>query len=493
MDIIQVKADQTICSYQGTKIGINVNYITDGIHLSHQPKNLKDGLAEMGVRYLRYPGGEKSDGYLWSTPPFEKPRPTLSRTGLPEMRKEFIPYTEDDYKTLKPIVMDFDQFIQVCRALNCEPYVVVCYDSMFIPPLPGGAIPTCEQLYETACAWVRYANVEKGYGVKYWEIGNESYVLAHHNSAKVDDYTRDIIYFSQGMKAIDPSIKILANGPTGLDDNETPWARMDAETKKPWWATLLPAAAKHIDGIAFHDYPCFAWESYDYYATHDVEMADPVVDHLCALINQYCEPEDAARIRLSLTETHSADWSSGKPGITRPGWSIEGTWGHALVLFDMLAKYTRRPEVDAMLVWNTRWVNATRERVAAHGGKYEFWDSLDYENNLLAPGLVMKLWNDNLLDRMVQIDRAAGLETFATASVSGDRLNLFIINKGYDPREIRVDLAGYDGATAKCWHFYGKDALDNWPRLEQQTDMQILDDHLTCAARPVSITFLSIG
>ena len=146
MDIIQVKADQTICSYQGTKIGINVNYITDGIHLSHQPKNLKDGLAEMGVRYLRYPGGEKSDGYLWSTPPFEKPRPTLSRTGLPEMRKEFIPYTEDDYKTLKPIVMDFDQFIQVCRALNCEPYVVVCYDSMFIPPLPGGAIPTREQL-----------------------------------------------------------------------------------------------------------------------------------------------------------------------------------------------------------------------------------------------------------------------------------------------------------------------------------------------------------
>jgi hypothetical protein len=26
---------------------------------------------------------------------------------------------------------------------------------------------------ETAVAWVRYSNKVKGYGVKYWEIGNE--------------------------------------------------------------------------------------------------------------------------------------------------------------------------------------------------------------------------------------------------------------------------------------------------------------------------------
>lgn len=492
MKPLQVDIKTTVSSYSGSKIGINVNYITDGVHLDHKPKNLNDGLSQMGVRFLRYPGGEKSDGYLWSTPPFEKPRPTLARTGLPEMRREFLPYTEDDYKTLKPLVMDFDQFMKVCRELGCEPYVVVCYDSMFIPPLPGGEIPTREQLLETACAWVRYANIEKGYGVKYWEIGNESYVIAHHNSAKVDDYTRDIVAFSQGMKAVDPSIKILANGPTGLDDNETPWARMDADTKKPWWATLLPVAARHIDGIAFHDYPCFAWESYDYYATHEVKMADPVVDHLRSLLDTYCEPEDAGRIRMALTETHSADWSSGKPGITRPGWSIEGTWGHALVLFDMLGKYQRRPEVDAILVWNTRWVNATKERVAAHEGKYEFWDSLDADNNLLPPGMVMKLWNDNLLDRMVAIDQVSGLETFATASESGDKLNIFIINKGYVQREVELAIPGFAGKKARHWQFYGKDALDNWPRLEQMPDLPVGHDGLMLSTKPVSITLLCI-
>jgi alpha-L-arabinofuranosidase len=34
-----------------------------------------------------------------------------------------------------------------------------------------------------AAAWVQYANVTKGYGVKYWEIGNEVYGNGEYGSA----------------------------------------------------------------------------------------------------------------------------------------------------------------------------------------------------------------------------------------------------------------------------------------------------------------------
>lgn len=487
---IHVDTDTTLCDFKGTKIGINVNYITDGIHLIHQPRSIKDGLRELGVKFLRYPGGEKSDDYLWSTPPFEKPRPTLARTGLPEIRPQFMPYIDDNYSSLKPCVMDFDQFMELCRDLECEPYIVVCYDSMFIPALPGGAIPTREQLYETACAWVYYANIVKGYGIKYWEIGNESYVVAHHNGAKIVDYTRDIVDFAKGMKAIDPNIKILANGPTGLDANETPWGRMDEDKKKPWWATMLPVAAPWIDGIAFHDYPCFAWESYDYYATQDVKIGDNVVDHLRSIIQTYCSQEDASRISLALTETHSADWSTGKPNITRPGWNEDGTWGHALVLFDMLGSYMRRSEVDSILVWNTRWVNATPERVKSREGLYDFWDTLDIENNLLPPGQVIKLWNDNLLDRMIKIDSIPGVVTFATASKTSDTLRVFIINKGYDLKSIQVMLPDLGFKTAQHWCFSGKDALDTCPILKFLQDILVENNTVTLELVPVSITMI---
>lgn len=492
MDSIAVRRGERIRSYAGTNIGINVNFMTDGPYLAHQPTSLADAIRRLGVRYLRYPGGEKSDGVLWSTPPYDAPRPTLARTGEPEIRRDFRPYIEDDMRTFRPGVMDFDQFIALCRETGCEPYVVVCYDSMFIPPLPGGTIPTREALLETACAWVRYANIERGYGVKYWEIGNESYVIAHHNGAPVDAYAHDVALFAQGMKAVDPSIHILANGPTGLDANETTWGRMDADTQKPWWATVLPQCAPYIDGIAFHDYPCFAWAGYDYYATHDVALADPVVDHLRGLIEAYCAPEDAARLRMALTETHSADWSTGRPGITRPGWDVEATWGHAVVLFDMLASYLRRPEVDATLVWNTRWVSATPEALARTGGKYNFWDTLDVDNQPLPPGRLIELLNASLLDGMANVDSPPDLPAFAMVSDDGARANVFVINKGYAPREVRIDLGDADDPLARRWCFAGDGPQDNWARLSQEADVPLPGGVAALVLPPVSITLLSI-
>ena len=489
---ITVHLNERIRSFEGTSIGINVNFLTDGIHLHQQPTSLADAIKRLGVKFLRYPGGEKSDGVLWSTPPFEKPRPTLARTGQREARGRYTRYAEADYIRLKPIVMDFDEFIELCRETGCEPYVVVCYDSMFDPPLEGGTIPTREQLYETACAWVRYANIEKGYNVKNWEIGNESYVKAGRNGAKVDDYVRDLVYFSKGMKAIDPSIHIFANGPTGLDANETPWARMDDDTKKHWWATLLPIAAKHIDGIAFHDYPCFAWESYDYYTKHNVSFADEVVDHLKGLIQKYCEPEDAARIRFSLTETHSADWSSGKPGITRPGWSVDATWGHAVVLFDMMASYLRRPEVDAMLIWNTRWLSATLEDLARNDGKYNFWDTLDPCNQPLPPGQVIELLNTSLLDGMVHLDAPADMPAFAMVSNDKKQVNVFIVNKAYQEQDLQVFISGFDGSIVKCQQFHGDGPLDNWAKLLQAENLYVSSGTVKAKLPPVSITLLSI-
>ena len=42
---------------------------------------------------------------------------------------------------------------------------------------------------QEAADWVRYANVTKGYGVKYWEIGNELYGNGHYGAAwEADDH-----------------------------------------------------------------------------------------------------------------------------------------------------------------------------------------------------------------------------------------------------------------------------------------------------------------
>lgn len=51
--------------------------------------------------------------------------------------------------------------------------------------------------------WVRYANIEKKYGIVNWEMGNEEY-LAY---TSVDDYLRDARAHCAAMKAVDASVR----------------------------------------------------------------------------------------------------------------------------------------------------------------------------------------------------------------------------------------------------------------------------------------------
>lgn len=68
----------------------------------------------MGGGYLRYPGREKSDRFLWSVPPYNKPQPTFARTGE-DIAPGFRPYVEKDGKTATSEVLDSEQFVEDTR------------------------------------------------------------------------------------------------------------------------------------------------------------------------------------------------------------------------------------------------------------------------------------------------------------------------------------------------------------------------------------------
>ena len=63
-------------------IGINTSYLMDADRGRGfvPPRTTQAAIQEMGLRFLRYPGGEESDSYLWSVAPWTGPRPTLART-----------------------------------------------------------------------------------------------------------------------------------------------------------------------------------------------------------------------------------------------------------------------------------------------------------------------------------------------------------------------------------------------------------------------------
>jgi alpha-N-arabinofuranosidase len=137
-------------------------------------------LAAAGTRVLRFPGGSLSDEYRWKT--------------------------NTTVGNLSTWATDFDAFARVAVALNSAVYVTANY---------GSGTP------DEAAEWVTYANVIRGYGFKFWEIGNENYGSweTDFQEARHDPYTyavRAKDYIAQ-MKEADPTIHVGVVVTTGED------------------------------------------------------------------------------------------------------------------------------------------------------------------------------------------------------------------------------------------------------------------------------------
>src|SRR4030042_2889035 len=214
---IDVYPDSVLSDISNHPVGINLDYFMDDDKYLKPGRYKADALKAMGVRYLRYPGGNKSDFYFFSKPPWEKSEPTLARTGKGAV---------------------------------------------------GGRQKMLKNYSEFAVEWVRYANIKKGYGIKYWMIGNESWHEQNKNSS-AEIYAHDVIDFSKAMKAVDSSIYIIPNG-NDVDFSET----------------VLKIAGNYSDMLCISNYPIYNYRAgYDTYRDTLHDLISPATNALTAMKN----------------------------------------------------------------------------------------------------------------------------------------------------------------------------------------------------------------
>ncbi len=79
---IQVDARNVIKVFNHHPVGINVNYLMDDDAYLKPEIPIAQALISMKVGMLRYPGGEKSDNYLWSIPPPMNPQILILLPGV---------------------------------------------------------------------------------------------------------------------------------------------------------------------------------------------------------------------------------------------------------------------------------------------------------------------------------------------------------------------------------------------------------------------------
>lgn len=177
--------------------------------------------------FIRWPGGNVAQDYhwQWGVGPRDE-RPTWTNLSW---KNETEP---GDFGT--------DELVRFARIVGAEPSITVNVE---------GRGATAEE----AAAWVEYCNgpatstwgalrrrngQPEPYGVKYWEIGNEiwgDWVRGHSDAAT---YGRNLTRYVAAMRAVDPSIQVIAVG-----DNDMAWNR-----------TVLRLAGERLDYLAIHHY-----------------------------------------------------------------------------------------------------------------------------------------------------------------------------------------------------------------------------------------------
>ncbi len=190
-------------------------------------RDVFEKIKQLNPAFIRWPGGNVAQDYrwLWGVGP----------------RDERVTWTNLSWKN-EPEPGDFgtDEFVMFARAVGAEPSITVNVE--------GRGATAAE-----AAAWVEYCNgpASSKYGamraanghaapfdVKFWEVGNEiwgDWVRGHSDAAT---YARNYNRYARAMRAVDPSIKLIAVG-----DNDMNWNR-----------TVLRAAGRNIDYLAIHHY-----------------------------------------------------------------------------------------------------------------------------------------------------------------------------------------------------------------------------------------------
>ena len=248
----------------------------------------------------------------------------------------------------------------------------------------------------------------------------------------IELYARDVIDFSKAMKAVDPSIFVIANG----DRDE-------------FIGKVIRVAGDYIDGFCWSNYG--VWNFQRGYNTYRDTRQCLIRPSLAALraVNGHATKEQMDRWKLIVAEYGPIDWANLWPDVN--------DMGHAIVTFDMAGQLLMQPQVDFSCFWNTRWIGNESDPGADH-------DALDKEGNFYPTGYAIMIWGNFLAKWMIASESSGFILTWASYDPEMKNLFVYLVNKGTQPEKVNLSMDGCGiEAVNQAWEYFGTSPEDRFP------------------------------
>jgi alpha-L-arabinofuranosidase len=204
-------------------------------------------LRQLNSGFWRLPGGNFVSNHNWK-----------DAIGDPDKRPPTWDYA---WNAMQPNDVGTDELMELCQLLGVDPYITVNAGL-------GGADSAAEQVeYMNGSAGTRMGALRERnghpepYHVKYWNVGNEPYGFWEIGWTPLRYWVIKHRDFVKAMRAVDPSITILASGAMPDEMTVTGNARMatgkpigEFGTEADWSGGLFSQCWGTFDGITEHWY-----------------------------------------------------------------------------------------------------------------------------------------------------------------------------------------------------------------------------------------------
>jgi alpha-N-arabinofuranosidase len=345
--------------------------------------DLLQAVAELQPPVIRWPGGCFAEYYLW-------------KDGIgPQAKRVKYPISIwDDQDTNS---YGTDEFIAMCRRVGAEPLLVINIGR-------HDARVSREEMVRYAQQWVEYCNGRadsewgkvraanghpEPYGVKYWEIDNETWRMG------VEEYVKAVREFAPALKQVDPGIQIAACGSGGMN--------------LEWNRGIIEGCGELVDLLSIHHY-----ENPDNYATGPGRYERFFVE-TGKLIAASRNPK--MKIFISEWNAQSTDWRTGlyAAGLLNSFERVEAVGMAAPALFLRHVSATD---------WDNAFIN------------------FDQRGWFPAPNyVVMKLYREHFEPVRLGLEGDPGaLNAVATRSEDGRRLVLKAVNPSPEPLSVCLEV-----------------------------------------------------
>ena len=385
-------------------------------------------LKEIDNKILRFPGGSLSDVYHWLT----------NQT------------VENGQTATQPL--SFDVFAQAALQVGNQGVITVNY---------GSGTP------EEAANWVQYSNKTKGYGLKYWEIGNESYGTWEYdtNSRSHDPYTYAMKakqYITQ-MKAVDPTIKVgivVTTDEDSYSNNYTDHPAKNPRTGQTHhgWTSVMLSTLKNLgvtpDFVSYHKYINGPGQEDDATLLQSTRSWTVDIANIRTMLSDYLGT-DGTKVEIMATE-HNSVWDT-------PTGKQMTSLVNGLFLADSIGQ-TLQTELSGLVWWlmrSTPETNGNNSPSLYGWRQYGGYGMISQQNTgyeryptFYISKLLSKFTRGG--DKVVKVTSNYALVSAYAVKRTNGMMALLIINKSpTDTFNTNISLSGYSPSTTATVYSYG--------------------------------------